>query len=68
VTSFEIFLNYYYLSTCLSCLLRFDVMLYSNLGNENSDAGPIKCSVFTRVAGSPPLVYDINNLGLRSRS
>jgi len=24
--------------------LRFDAMLYSNLGNENSDAGHIKCS------------------------
>jgi len=24
--------------------LRFDTMLYSNLGNENSDAGHIKCS------------------------
>jgi len=24
--------------------LRFDSMLYSNLGNENSDAGRIKCS------------------------
>jgi len=24
--------------------LRFDAMLYSDLGNENSDAGHIKCS------------------------
>jgi len=24
--------------------LRFDAMLYSNMGNENSDAGHIKCS------------------------
>jgi len=24
--------------------LRFEVMLYSNLGNEKSDAGHIKCS------------------------
>jgi len=24
--------------------LRSDVMLYSNLGNENSDAGHVKCS------------------------
>jgi len=24
--------------------LRFDAMLYSNLGNENFDAGYIKCS------------------------
>jgi len=30
---------------------RFDAMLRSNLGNENSDAGHIK---FKRAAGSPP--------------
>jgi len=24
--------------------LRFDVMLYSNFGNENSGAGHVKCS------------------------
>jgi len=24
--------------------LRFEAMLYSNLGNQNSDAGHIKCS------------------------
>jgi len=24
--------------------LRFDAMLYSNMGNENSDTGHIKCS------------------------
>ena len=28
-------------------------MLYSKLGNENSDAGPYQMS--TRAAGSPPL-------------
>jgi len=24
--------------------LRFEAMLYSNMGNQNSDAGHIKCS------------------------
>jgi len=37
-------------------------MLFSNLGNENSDAGHIKCTLFIRAAfgplaaGSPPLL------------
>jgi len=28
----------------LTMELRFDAMLYSNLANENSDAGHMKCS------------------------
>jgi len=39
VTSFE-FISKYLLIT----LLRFDAMLCSNLGKENSSAGHIKCS------------------------
>jgi len=39
VTSFELLSKF-----LLIMLLRFDVMLYSNLGNENSGAGHIKCS------------------------
>jgi len=39
-------------SACLLVMeFRFDAMLRSNLGNENSDAGHIK---FKRAAGSPP--------------
>jgi len=34
----------YYLSICLFMQLRFYAMLYSNLRNENSVAGHIKCS------------------------
>jgi len=34
--------------------LRFEAMLYSNLGKENSDAGHIKCS--RGRAGSPLLL------------
>jgi len=30
--------------------LRFEVMLYSNLGNENSDADNIKCSRGSQVS------------------
>jgi len=30
--------------------LRFDAMLYSNLGNENSYAGHIKCSLGPHLA------------------
>jgi len=33
--------------------MRFDAILYSKLGNENSDVGHIQ---FTRAAGSPPLL------------
>ena len=40
--------------------LRFDAMLYSNLGNENSDKGHIKmfarAAFGPRAAGSLPLV------------
>jgi len=39
VTSFELLAKY-----LLIMLLRFDMMMYSNLGNENSGAGYIKCS------------------------
>jgi len=39
--------------------LRFDAILHSKLGNENYDAGHIKCSrgphLARVVAGSPPL-------------
>jgi len=34
--------------------LRFEAMLYSNLGNENSDAKPYQ--MLTRAAGFPPLI------------
>jgi len=33
-----------YLKYLLIMELRFDVILYSKLGSENSDAGHIKCS------------------------
>jgi len=33
--------------------LRFDTMLYSNLGNENSVAGRIKCSRGPHLAHRP---------------
>jgi len=33
--------------------LRFDAMLYSNLGNQNSDAGHIKCSREPHLARGP---------------
>jgi len=34
----------YYLKYLLIMQLRFDAILYSKLGEENSDAGLIKCS------------------------
>jgi len=34
----------YYLKHLLIMELRFDAILYTNLGNENSNAGNIKCS------------------------
>jgi len=39
VTAFELLFKY-----LLIMRLRFDVMLHSNFGNENSGAGHIKCS------------------------
>jgi len=33
--------------------LRFDAMLYSNMGNKNSDAGNIKCSRGSQLARGP---------------
>jgi len=33
--------------------LRFDAMLYSNLGNKTSDAGHIKCSPGSNLALRP---------------
>jgi len=46
--------------------IRFDTLLYSNLGNENSIAGHIKWSRDTRAAsdpwaaGFPPLHYTVD--------
>ena len=40
----------------LVTLLRFDAILYSKLGNENSDAGHIKCSRGPRVPLPPGLL------------
>jgi len=34
----------YYLKYLLVIELRFDAILYSTLGNQNSDAGRFKCS------------------------
>jgi len=39
--------------------LRFDVILYSKLGNENSDVGHIKCSRGVWATGSSPLLKHI---------
>jgi len=33
--------------------LRFNMMLYSNLGNKNSDVGHIKCSCKSHLARMP---------------
>jgi len=33
--------------------IRFDALLYSKLGNENSDAGHIKCSRELHLARGP---------------
>jgi len=43
----------YYLKYLLIVELPFDSMLYSNLGNENSDVVHIKCSCEPQVP--PPL-------------
>jgi len=37
--------------------LRFDAMLYSNTGNENSDAGQIKCSHGPHLARGPQVPH-----------
>jgi len=37
--------------------LRFDAMLYSNMGNENSDAGHIKCSRGPRLGLGPQVPH-----------
>jgi len=36
---------------------RFDAILYSNLGNENSDAGHIKCSRGVHLARGPQVPH-----------
>jgi len=41
--------------------LRFDAMLYSNLGNENSDAGHIKCSRGLHLAHWPQTPHSSRN-------
>jgi len=49
----------YYFKHLLIMVVRFDANLYSKLGNENSDAGHIKCSYWSHLAcaaGSPPLL------------
>jgi len=44
--------------------LRFDVIVYSKLGDEDSDAGHVKCPLGWRVAfgpqaaGSPSLIWN----------
>jgi len=38
-------------------LLRFDLMLYSKLGNENSYAGHIKCSRGPHLARRPQVPH-----------
>jgi len=45
------------LSTCLLIIteIRFDAMLCANLGNENYDAGHIKCSRGPQVRPPPDL-------------
>jgi len=40
--------------------LRFEAMLYSNLEQRKCCCGPYQ--MFTRAAGSPPLVYYITNV------
>jgi len=47
VTSFELLSKH-----LLIMELRFDAILYSNLSNENSDAGHIKCSRGPQVPNS----------------
>jgi len=37
--------------------LRFEAMLYSNLGNENSDAGHAKCSRGLHLARGPQVPH-----------
>jgi len=49
--------------------LRFDAILYSNLGNENCNAGHIKCSRgphLTRGAQVPHPCSNQSNLNIRS--
>jgi len=41
--------------------LCFNVVLYSNLGNGNSDAGQIKCLRGPRVAQCPTLTWDVTS-------
>jgi len=36
---------------------RFDAILYSNLGHENSDAGHIKCSRGVHLARGPQVPH-----------
>jgi len=37
--------------------LRFDTMLYSNLGNQNYDAGHTKCSRGSNLASGPQVTH-----------
>jgi len=46
------------LSTCLLVMqFRFDAMLCSNLGNENCDAGHIKCLCGPHLARRPQVPF-----------
>jgi len=42
--------------------LRFDVMLYSNFGNENSGAGHVKCSRGPHLARRPQVPHPCSKL------
>jgi len=37
--------------------LRFDAMLFSNMGDKNSDAGCVKCSRVPLLAHGPQVPY-----------
>jgi len=41
--------------------LGFDVILYSKLGNENSDAGHIKCSPGLHLARGPQAPHPLSS-------
>jgi len=51
VASLVVLYKYLYLLMIME--LRFNAMLYSNSGNENSDAGHIRCSRGPHLAHGP---------------
>jgi len=52
VTSLDLLSKY-----LLIMILRFEAMLYSNLGKKNSDAGHIKCSSGPHLARGPQVPH-----------